>query len=53
MKKTAQTERLQKELVTEDSLNELLNTEMHFEWKMLLHIVRYTGCRIGEALILR
>ena len=53
MKKTAQTERLQKELVTKDSLDELLNTEMHFEWKVLLHIVRYTGCRIGEALILR
>ena len=52
MKKTVQIERLQKELVTGNSLDELLNTHLHFEWKVFLYIVRYTGSRISKPRIL-
>ena len=53
MKKTVQIERLQKELVTGNSLDELLNTHLHFEWKVFLYIVRYTVSRISKPRILR
>ena len=53
MKKSSRTERLQKELCTHENLELLLQANKHFEWDVLLTIVRYSGCRVGEALILR
>lgn len=53
MKKSKLCEDEQRRLVTKDSLDCLLAQDMHFEWKVLLHVVRYSGCRIAEALILR
>lgn len=53
MKKSKVCEDQQRRLVTKENLELLLAQEMHFEWKVLLHIVRYSGCRISEALILR
>ena len=52
-KKSKVCEDHQRRLVTKENLELLLAQDMHFEWKVLLHIVRYTGCRIAEALILR
>jgi len=53
MKKSSKTEQLQKQFCTAENLAILLNVDKHFEWDMLLTIVRWSGCRIGEALILR
>ena len=53
MKKSKVCEDEQRRFVTKENLDFLLSQDMHFEWRVLLHIVRYTGCRIGEALILR
>ncbi len=43
----------QEQLLTEETLSHLLSQSHDFEFGLLLNLVRWTGCRIGEALILR
>ena len=43
----------QEKLLTEETLSHLLSQSHDFEFGLLLNLVRWTGCRIGEALILR
>ena len=52
-KKSSKTEQLQKQFCTAENLARLLDADKHFEWDVLLTIVRWSGCRIAEALILR
>jgi integrase len=51
--KTTSKQKIQEKLVTPETIEHLLNEPLTFEFKLLLNVVRWTGCRIGEALILR
>ena len=51
--KTKLKQKIQETLVTPETVAHLLNDPHPFEFKLLLNFVRWTGCRIAEALILR
>lgn len=51
--KTTNKQKIQEKLVTPETVAHLLNEPHPFEFKLLLNLVRWTGCRIAEALILR
>jgi len=51
--KTMSKQKIQEKLVTPETIDHLLNEPHPFEFKLLLNLVRWTGCRIAEALILR
>ena len=51
--KTESKQDAQKKLITPETIRHLMDEPHKFEFKLLLYIVRWTGCRIGEALILR
>jgi len=51
--KTTSKQKIQEKLVTQAAIGRLMDEPNAFEFKLLLSLVRWTGCRIGEALILR
>lgn len=53
IKKTTEKKKLQGELLTAEILDQLLESPINPEWKVLLSLERWTACRVAEALILR